>query len=60
VARRYRAEGAEPVILDRANVARMKVRLIADDLLEEHGVIRHNSARLAALLLKKFLRPPFR
>ena len=60
VARRYRAEGAEPVVIDRANIARMKIRLVAGDVLEEHGVIRHNSARLAALLLKKFLRPPFR
>ena len=55
VARRYRADGAEPVIVDRANLAKMKVRLIADDLLEEHGLIRHNSPRLASLLLKKFL-----
>jgi uncharacterized cofD-like protein len=60
VARRYRAEGAEPVVIDRANIGKMNVRLIADNLLEEHGVIRHKSARLAALLLKEFLRPPFR
>jgi len=60
VARRYRAEGAEPVLVDQAQITRMKVRLIADDLLEEHGLIRHNSPRLAALLLKKFLRPPSR
>jgi uncharacterized cofD-like protein len=55
VARRYQAEGAEPVAIDKANVAKMKVRLLADNLLEEHGVIRHNSSRLAVLLLKKFL-----
>jgi len=55
VARRYRAEGAEPVVIDSANVAKMKVRLFADNLLEVHGVIRHNSARLAAMLVKKFL-----
>jgi uncharacterized cofD-like protein len=55
VARRYRAEGAEPVLLDRENVLRTKVRLIAGDLLEEHGVIRHNSARLARLLVDNFL-----
>jgi uncharacterized cofD-like protein len=55
VARRYRKEGAEPVLIDRADVAKMKVQLLADDLLEEHNVIRHNSARLANLLLKKFL-----
>jgi len=60
VARRYRAEGAEQVVLDRENIAKMKVHLIADNVLEEHGVIRHNSERLAALLLKKFLHPPLR
>jgi uncharacterized cofD-like protein len=56
VARRYRAEGAEPVAIDSANVAKMKVRLLTDNLLEEHGVIRHNSPRLASLLVKEFLR----
>ena len=54
-ARRYRAEGAEPVVIDTANIAKMKVHLLADNLLEEHGVIRHNSPRLARLLLEKFL-----
>jgi uncharacterized cofD-like protein len=55
VARRYRAEGAEPVLLDRDNILKTKVRLIAGDLLEEHGVIRHNSTVLARLLVDKFL-----
>ena len=58
VARRYRAEGAEPVLVDAANVAKMHVRLVADNLLDEHGVIRHNSARLADLLIDKFLLAP--
>jgi len=58
VARRYRAEGAEPVLVDAANVAKMHVRLVADNLLDEHGVIRHNSARLADLLIGKFLLSP--
>jgi uncharacterized cofD-like protein len=57
VARRYCAQGAEPVFIDRPNVSKMKIRLLADDLLEEHNVIRHNSTRLATLLLKKFLQP---
>jgi uncharacterized cofD-like protein len=56
VARRYRAQGAAQVKLDPEKLARMKVKLILDNLLEEHGVIRHNSPRLAALLVKKFLR----
>ncbi len=57
VARRYRAEGAEPVGIDRDAVQKMKVRLITGNLLEEHGVIRHNSARLARLLVDEFLLP---
>jgi uncharacterized cofD-like protein len=55
VRERYRAEGAEPVVVDSANVAKMKVHLLADNLLEEHSVIRHNSPRLAGLLVQQFL-----
>ncbi len=55
VARRYRAQGAEPVIVDRDNVLKMKVRLITGNLVEEHGVLRHNSPRLARLLFDEFL-----
>jgi uncharacterized cofD-like protein len=55
VARRYRAEGAEPVHVDRDNVIKLKVQLLSDDLLEEHGVIRHDSARLARFLIEEFL-----
>lgn len=60
VARRYRAEGAEPVVIDRANLKKMKVRLVAEDLLDEHGVIRHNSQHLADLLVHQFLLPAHR
>ena len=55
VARRYRAQGAEPVVIDRDKITKMKVRLITDNLVEEHGVLRHNSARLARLLVEEFL-----
>jgi uncharacterized cofD-like protein len=55
VARRYRAEGAEPVLLDRENVSKTKVQLITGDLVEEHSVLRHNSPRLARLVLNEFL-----
>jgi len=51
VARRYRAEGAEPVACDLKKLQELGVRVVSDDLLEEHGVIRHNSRRLAHLLL---------
>jgi uncharacterized cofD-like protein len=55
VARRYRAKGAEPVIVDRDDVVKMKVRLITGNLVEEHGVLRHDSSRLARLLFDEFL-----
>ena len=54
VARRYRAQGAEPVLLDGENVLKTKVQLITGNLVEEHGVLRHNSPRLARLLLDEF------
>ena len=55
VARRYRAEGADPVRIDADKLSRLRVKLLLDNLLEEHGVIRHNSPRLASLLVDKFL-----
>jgi uncharacterized cofD-like protein len=57
VARRYRAENAEQVRLDRDKLLQLGLRVISDDLLDEHGVIRHNSVRLARLLLDEFLLP---
>ena len=55
VARRYRAQGAEAVVLDREKVLKLKVRLVTGNLVEEHGVLRHNSSRLARLLFDEFL-----
>ena len=55
VARRYRSEGAEPVIADVAELQRMGLRCVFDDLLEVHGVVRHDSKRLARLLLEEFV-----
>ena len=55
VAERYRAQGAAPVTIDADRVAKLKVKLVTGDLLEEHSVIRHNSERLARLLVEKFL-----
>jgi len=57
VARRYRAQNAEQVRLDRDKLLQLGLRVITDDLLEEHGVIRHNSARLGRLLVDEFLLP---
>jgi len=55
VARRYRAEGATPVVVDLAALKNLGCRVILDDLVEEHGVLRHNSQRLSWLLLEEFL-----
>ena len=55
VAARYLAEGAEPVSLDREKVLNRNVHLLAANLLEEHGVIRHNSTVLSRLLVEEFL-----
>lgn len=55
VARRYRRQGAFPVNVDLAEIQRRGYRVVLDNLLEEHGLIRHNSQRLAQLLLEEFL-----
>jgi uncharacterized cofD-like protein len=56
VARRYRAQGAEPVVVDLPALQKLGFRVILDNLLEEHGVLRHNTGRLSRLLLEEFLR----
>jgi len=55
VERRYRARGAEPVRVSVAGLQRMGLRCLLDNLIEEHGVIRHNSNRLAQLLVEEFI-----
>ncbi|HEY6127874.1 MAG TPA: YvcK family protein [Candidatus Acidoferrum sp.] len=55
VARRYRRQGASQVAVDFASLQKSGVRLLLGNLLEEHGKIRHDSARLARLLLGEFL-----
>jgi len=57
VARRYRAQGAEPVAIDLPELQKLGFRVILDNLLEEHGVLRHNTRRLSRLLLEEFLQP---
>lgn len=57
VAKRYRAQGAEPVTIDLSALQALGYRVILDNLLEEHGVIRHNPARLSQLLFEEFLSP---
>jgi uncharacterized cofD-like protein len=55
VAKRYRAQGAESVAIDIRDLQASGYRVVLDNLLEEHGVIRHNPKRLAHLLLEEFL-----
>jgi uncharacterized cofD-like protein len=55
VAKRYRTQGAEPVKIDIPELQKLGYRVVLDNLLEEHGVIRHNPGRLARLLLEEFL-----
>jgi uncharacterized cofD-like protein len=57
VAKRYRRQGAEQVAVDLPELQKLGYRVILDNLLEEHGVIRHNPRRLARLLLEEFLSP---
>lgn len=56
VARRYRTQGAEPVAVDLRELQRLGLRCILDSLVETHGVIRHDPARLATLLIDEFIR----
>jgi uncharacterized cofD-like protein len=58
VARRYRRHGAEQVAIDLAALQNLGYRVILDNLLEEHGVIRHDPSRLARLLFEEFLSTP--
>jgi uncharacterized cofD-like protein len=55
VARRYSARRAAPVLVDVQKLQAIGVRCMLDDLLEEHGVVRHDSARLAQLLVEEFV-----
>jgi uncharacterized cofD-like protein len=57
VARRYSARRAAPVLVDVQKLQAIGVRCMLDDLLEEHGVVRHDAARLAQLLVEEFVAP---
>jgi uncharacterized cofD-like protein len=62
VALRYSRRGAEPVRVDIQDLQRIGVRCLLDNLLEEHGVVRHNATRISQLLIEEFVerRPPTR
>jgi uncharacterized cofD-like protein len=56
VLRRYKSDGAEPVSVDPGELRRMGLQCVFDNLLEVHGVVRHNSSRLASLLIERFVK----
>jgi uncharacterized cofD-like protein len=53
VLRRYKSEGAEPVLIDSAGLQRMGLQCVFANLLEVHRVVRHDSSRLASLLIER-------
>ena len=53
--RRYRAQGAEIVPPSYTELKRMGLPYITADLLQQRGKIRHDTNRLAALLLREFI-----
>jgi hypothetical protein len=42
------------VMIDLPELQKLGYRVVLDNLLEEHGVIRHNPRRLARLLVEEF------
>ena len=53
--RRYRKQGAEIVKPSLTELKRMGLPYITSDLLQQHGKIRHDTSRLAKLLLREFV-----
>ena len=50
------SKGAEPVLVDPAELRRTGLRCVFDDLLEVHGVVRHDPANgWRACLLERFV-----
>ena len=58
VERRYRRQGASQVNIDSSDLQQAGVTLLLGNLLEQHDKIRHNSGRLARLLLDEFASAP--
>jgi len=55
--RRYRAEGAEPVDPSLAELARMGLKCLQANILQQGKVVRHDQTALARLLVDRFIRP---
>jgi uncharacterized cofD-like protein len=56
--RRYAQENSHPVFLDREEVAQLKRRIVMANVIDEdeEGLVRHNSQRLAGVLLRWYTR----
>jgi uncharacterized cofD-like protein len=54
--KRYRAEGAEPVAPSLTELARMGMKCIEADVLQQDRVVRHDQAALAQLVLERFVK----
>lgn len=54
--RRYRAQGAEPVNPSLEGLAKMGLKCIEGDLLQQDHVVRHDQVALAKLLLERFVK----
>ncbi len=56
--RRYAQENSHPVFLDREEVAQLKRRIVMANVMDEdeEGLVRHNSQRLAGVLLRWYTR----
>ncbi len=54
--RRYRRQGAEPVVPDLEDLHRLGVGCVTGDLLYLEGVVRHDQERLTRLLLEEFVK----
>jgi len=54
VLRRYRAQGAEPVDPSPEGLARMGIRYVTGDFLQQDGVVRHDAVRLSQVILTEF------
>ncbi len=50
---RYRAQGAAPVAVDREALAALGVEVVEADLVNRDELVRHEPAKLAAVLLRK-------
>jgi uncharacterized cofD-like protein len=53
--RKYRLEGAYPVVLDKKAVERLHAKLIAEKLINKTNVVRHDPEELARLVINKAL-----